>query len=324
MPNCQQTPAAEEHFADRLVSAVRQRGTPVVVGLDPRYAQLPEPLQKASAGDTRGMAGACLEFCRGVIDVVAPLVAAIKPQAAFFELLGPWGMQGLADLIGYARSKRLLVILDGKRNDIGPTAEAYAEAYLGPAQSPWGADALTVNPYLGFDSLSPFVQTASRRGAGVFVLVKTSNPGGGAFQDLIADGCAVYRHVGQHAEQLATETAGDSGYGAVGAVVGATYPEQMSALRAEMPHTWFLVPGYGSQGAAAADVAGAFDENGLGAVVNNARAIIFAHARREFAQFGAARWQQAVEAATRQMIAELAAGTRAGRLTAASSISAKA
>ncbi len=294
MPNCQQTPAAEEHFADRLVSAVRQRGTPVVVGLDPRYAQLPEPLQKASAGDTRGMAGACLEFCRGVIDVVAPLVAAIKPQAAFFELLGPWGMQGLADLIGYARSKRLLVILDGKRNDIGPTAEAYAEAYLGPAQSPWGADALTVNP------------------------------GGGAFQDLIADGCAVYRHVGQHVEQLATETAGDSGYGAVGAVVGATYPEQMSALRAEMPHTWFLVPGYGSQGAAAADVAGAFDENGLGAVVNNARAIIFAHARREFAQFGAARWQQAVEAATRQMIAELAAGTRAGRLTAASSISAKA
>ncbi len=212
--------------------------------------------------------------------------------------------------------KGLLVILDGKRNDIGSTATAYAQGYLGAgATSAWGADALTVSPYLGADSLSPFVETALERDAGIFVLVKTSNPLGGTFQDLVADGRPIYRHVADHVEQLARESVGKFGYGAVGAVVGATYPAPAVELRQQMPHAWFLVPGYGSQGATARDVAGAFDARGLGAIINNSRAIIFAHSRPEYAErFGAARWQQAVEAATRQMIAELAADSPAGKL----------
>ncbi len=221
-------------------------------------------------------------------------------------------------MIAYARQRGLLVILDGKRNDIGPTAAAYADAYLGPgSSSAWGADALTVNPYLGSDSLTPFVETAAARGAGLFVLVKTSNPGGGMLQDLQADGRPVFRHVAEHVEGLASRSAGAGGYGFVGAVVGATYPEQAAELRRSMPHTWFLVPGYGSQGAAARDVAGTFDEDGLGAIINNARGIIFAHARPEYSErFGAARWQEAVEAATREMIEQLRTDTPAGRLAA--------
>jgi orotidine-5'-phosphate decarboxylase len=262
------------------------------------------------------IAEAFAAFCRGVIDVVAPLVPAVKPQAAFFEQLGPCGSAALGDLIRYARQRGLLVILDGKRNDIGSTAIAYAEGYLGPASSAaWGADALTVSPYLGGDSIEPFVQVATEREAGVFVLVKTSNPGGGMFQDLVCDGRPLYRHVAAYVEAEAARTAGECGYGVAGAVVGATYPEQLSELRAEMPHAWFLVPGFGSQGGSAADVAGAFDAAGSGAIVNNSRGIIFAHSRPPYAErFGESRWQEAVEAATRDMIEQLRAETHTGRL----------
>jgi orotidine-5'-phosphate decarboxylase len=244
-----------------------------------------------------------------VIDVVAPLVPAVKPQAAFFEALGPEGMIALKDVIDYARTKGLLVILDGKRNDIGSTATAYAEGFLGSGnESAWGADALTVSPYLGGDSLDPFVEVAVKRNAGVFVLVKTSNPGGGMFQDLSSAGEPIYRHVARAVEDLAAKSAGTCGYGAIGAVVGATYPAQLIELRKAMPHTWFLVPGFGSQGGTAGEVRGAFDSNGLGAVINNSRGIIFAHARREYAErFGSSRWQEAVEAATREMISQLQA-----------------
>lgn len=309
--------AAPSHFADRLAAAVRRTGSPVVVGLDPRYEQLPEGLRSGGrAPSWTQQAAAYLAFCQGVIDVVAGLVGAVKPQAAFFEQLGPEGMAALGRVIHYARQKGLLVILDGKRNDIGPTAEAYAEGYLeqGPAGA-WGADALTVSPYLGDDSLTPFVTAAERNGAGVFVLVKTSNPGGGTFQDLVADGRPIYRHVAEHVQNLARQTVGQCGYGLVGAVVGATYPRQAAELRAAMPNTWFLVPGYGSQGATAGDVSGAFDEHGLGAIISSSRAVIFAHARPPYAtQFGAKHWQKAVDAATRQMISELQADTPAGKL----------
>ncbi|MEX2188328.1 MAG: orotidine-5'-phosphate decarboxylase [Pirellulales bacterium] len=307
------------HFADRLAAAVRGKGNPVLVGLDPRVAQLPDALKPADPTDLASVAAAYGEFCRGIVDVVAPLVAVVKPQSAFFEELGPPGVAVLVDVIRYARSRGLLVILDAKRGDIGSTAEAYAAGMLGQ-QSPWGADALTINPYLGDDSLAPFVSTAKDRGAGLFVLVKTSNPGGRTFQDLTArdsagDSQTVYRHVAALVESLARETVGPSGYGSVGAVVGATYPAQLAELRAAMPHTWFLVPGYGSQGGAAADVAAAFDASGLGAIINSSRAIIFAHARKEYAgRFAPAQWQQAVEAATRDMIDELRAGTSAGNL----------
>lgn len=303
-------------FPDRLDAAVQQCGNPVLVGLDPRADLLPGPLSSPKSGaDPQTVATKYVTFCRGIIDVVAPLVAAVKPQAAFFEELGPAGMAALADTIRYAQHKGLLVIFDGKRNDIGSTAEAYARGILGPGQSPWGADALTVSPYLGDDSLQPFVDVAVRRASGVFVLVKTSNPGGRTFQDLLVDGTPLYRHVASHVERLAQQTAGASGYGAIGAVVGATYPEQLAELRAAMPHTWFLVPGFGSQGGTARDVAPGFDPQGKGAIVNNSRGIIFAHTLKPYAErFGAARWQAAVEAATRDMIAQLHAETPAQRL----------
>ena len=300
------TNQATTHFVDRLAAAVRQQGNPVLVGLDPRAESLPPGLISGSGPEAT--ARGYIAFCRGVIDVVAPLVAAVKPQAAFFEQLGPAGMTALKTVIDYAASKSLLVILDGKRNDIGSTAQGYAEAYLGPGDaSPWGCDALTVSPYLGDDSLTPFVETAQARGAGIFVLVKTSNPGGKRFQDIVADGRPLYRHVADYVESLAAQTAGACDYGSVGAVVGATYPEQLAELRAAMPHTWLLIPGYGAQGGTAKDCAAAFDAQGLGAIVNNSRGIIFAHSRKEFKdRFGPSRWQEAVEAATREMIEQLA------------------
>ncbi len=300
------------HFADRLIAAIRAKKSPVLVGLDPRAESLPAGLIAGEGNE----AAACgyVSFCRGVLDVVAPLVPAVKPQAAFFEQLGPPGMRALKEVIDYAALKGLLVILDGKRNDIGSTAAGYAEAYLGPGStSPWGCDALTVSPYLGDDSLTPFVETARARGAGIFVLVKTSNPGGKRFQDIVADGRPLYRHVAEYVETLAHQTVGSGGYGIAGAVVGATYPQQLAELRQAMPHTCFLIPGFGAQGGTAKDCAAAFDSNGLGAIVNNSRGIIFAHSRPEYRdRFGAARWQEAVEAATREMVGQLTAERAAG------------
>lgn len=305
------------HFADSLVAAVRRRGNPVLVGLDPRLASLPEGLRAGVAGDDeQAVAHTYTDFCRGVIDVVASLVPAVKPQMAFFEQLGPAGMQSLHDVIGYARRKGLLVIVDGKRNDIGSTAKAYAQAYLGDEpDSAWCGDALTVSPYLGGDSLEPFFDIAARRGAGVFVLVKTSNPGGGLFQDLLCDERPIYEHVAAFVQSCAERTVGQNQYGAVGAVVGATYPEEQARLRALMPNAWFLVPGFGAQGAGASDVKDAFAEDGLGAVVNSSRAIIFAHDRPEYRdRFGDQRWQEAVEIATCEMIEQLRTETTAGQL----------
>jgi orotidine-5'-phosphate decarboxylase len=301
-----QSSAATTHFADRLIAAVRAKGNPVLVGLDPRTESLPPGL--LVGGSPEDASFAYCEFCKRVIDVVAPLVPAVKPQAAFFEQLGPAGCFALKAVIEYAAASGLVVILDGKRNDIGSTAQGYAEAYLGPGDaSPWGCDALTVSPYLGDDSLTPFVEVAKSRGAGIFVLVKTSNPGGKRFQDITAEGRPLYRHVADYVETLAAATTGQGGYGLVGAVVGATYPQQLAELRQAMPHTFFLIPGYGAQGGTAKDCAAAFEKNGLGAIVNSSRGIIFAHARPEYKErFGPSRWQAAVEAATRDMIAELA------------------
>jgi len=302
-------------FPDRLEAAVVRCKNPVLVGLDPRAEMLPPGL--LADGDTAEpckIAAAYEQFCREVIDVVARRVPAVKPQAAFFEELGPAGMTALARTIRYAQEQGLLVILDGKRNDIGSTATAYANGWLG-RESPWGADALTVSPYLGDDSLQPFVDVAANEDAGLFVLVKTSNPGGRMLQDLAAEGRPIYRHVAEFVERLAMMTEGDNEYGVVGAVVGATYPAQLAELRAVMPHTWFLVPGFGSQGGTAADVAAAFDPEGRGAIVNNSRGIIFAHSLNPYKdRFAASQWQEAVAAATEDMIEQLRAETPAGRL----------
>ena len=307
------------NFADRLVSAIQRCKTPTLVGIDPRLNSLPQPLQpESNPPSPEEIASAYLAFGKGIVDVVASLVPAVKPQAAFFEQLGPCGMIALGEITQYARSRGLLVIMDGKRNDIGSTATAYAHGFLGEhGSTQFTSDCLTVSPYLGEDSLEPFVKVADKNGNGIFVLVKTSNPGGGRFQDLLSDGKPIYRHVASLVNELANNTRGSGShpYGAVGAVVGATYPEQLVELREAMPNTFFLVPGFGAQGGGAADVAGAFDEHGLGAIINSSRGIIFAHAREPYAEkFGDQRWQEAVEAATRDMIAALAADTPAGTL----------
>ncbi|MED5401060.1 MAG: orotidine-5'-phosphate decarboxylase [Planctomycetota bacterium] len=310
------------HYADRLDDAIRRKGTPALVGIDPRLDLLPaEVLERAqqAGGDRDQVAAAAFEeFCFRLIDVVAPLVPAVKPQAAFFEQYGPAGVAVLGRVIRQARKAGLLVICDGKRGDIGSTAEAYASAYLAgadPDAAPFAADALTVNPYLGADTLEPFVETAATRGGGLYVLVRTSNPGAGTFQDLLADGQPVYRHAARMVQELARSSMGDGGYGAIGAVVGATYPRELAELREAMPEVPLLVPGYGSQGAGAGDVAAAFGPDGLGALVNSSRGINFAYRREPFEQeFGEPRWEEAVEAATRQMIADLAESTPAGVL----------
>ncbi|MEI8380846.1 MAG: orotidine-5'-phosphate decarboxylase [Planctomycetota bacterium] len=309
------------HFATRLHAAIQSKRTPALVGLDPRLDWIPPDVlahaRDLHADPTAQAAAAFEEFCVRLIDVVAPLVPAVKPQAAFFEELGPDGCLALARVIRYARNAGLIVICDAKRGDIGTTAEAYARAYLAgsdPQAAPWHADALTVNPYLGRDTLEPFVKVATERGAGIYVLVKTSNPGSASFQDRQADGHKIYRHVAQVVEDLAVQTA-ESGYGCVGAVVGATYPQELTELRAAMPHVPLLVPGYGSQGGAAADVAAAFSPEGLGALINNSRGINFAYRAAPYAeQFGARQWEAATEAATRRMIADLAEFTSAGKL----------
>ncbi len=294
-------------FSRRLTAAIRRTGSVTCVGLDPRRDQLPSSIRDSVANDSAdAWAAAYTQFCTEIIDVVADLVPCVKPQAAFFEQLGPAGMISLGEVIAHARRAGLLVIADGKRNDIGSTATAYADGFLG-SDSPWGCDSLTVSPYLGRDSLEPFVDVCVERDAGIFVLVKTSNPGGGLLQDRISDGQTVYGRVAELLTELNATRLGSDRYGPVGAVVGATYPQQLAELRAAMPHSWILVPGFGAQGGAADDVKAAFDQQGLGAIVNSSRHLIFAHTRDEFRQtFGDARWQDAVAAATQEMNQQLA------------------
>lgn len=314
---------AEGNYITRLHDVVRRKRNAVVVGLDPRFDQLPKDVvqsaRAAGGSDHAATVAAAFEaFCLRIIDVVAPLVPAVKPQAAFFEEWGPAGCAALARVMRRARQAGLIVICDAKRGDIGSTAEAYARGYLAgadPDAATWAADALTINPYLGRDTLEPFVRVAVERGAGLYVLVRTSNPGAGTFQDIVSDGQPLYRRVARIVEELAAASRGGDTFGAVGAVVGATYPREIAELREAMPHTTFLIPGYGTQGAAAADVAAAFTPDGLGAVVNNSRGIIFAYEKKPYAeQFGERRWEDAVAAATRDMIADLAQHTPTQKL----------
>lgn len=307
-------------FADRLIAAVRRCRNPVLVGIDPRPGSLPAGLIDESRDDAAAIARAFGAFGRGVVDVVAPLVPAVKFQSAFYEVLGPPGLAVLEESMRYASDRGLLVIFDGKRNDIGSTAEAYAEGYLGRILArdlevrAWRADAITINPYLGTDGVRPFVEVAAREGKGLFVLVRTSNPSAGEFQDLECNGSRLYQRVGQATAAWGAGHKGKCGYSLVGAVVGATSPQQLAELRAALPGVLFLVPGYGSQGGTAKDVASAFDEEGLGTLVNNSRGIIFAHERPAYRDRFGSDWQRAVEAAVVDMIEELASETRVGRL----------
>jgi orotidine-5'-phosphate decarboxylase len=289
-------------FGDRLSQTVREKKNAVCVGIDPRINQLPRILTQG-VQDEQEAADAFLAFSKKIIDVVAPLVPVVKPQSAFFEELGPLGVIALREVNRYATSKGLLVILDGKRNDIGSTATAYARAYMGP-NSPFGADALTVSPFLGADSLEPFVERCVEADAGIFVLVKTSNPGSGFIQDRVVDGCTISERIADLVQEKSLATASSPGaYGSIGCVVGATYPEQLAAMRKRMPNSWILIPGYGAQGGGASDVKHGFDESGLGALVNSSRGIIFAYENPKYS--GLNDWERAVEEATKDMILEL-------------------
>jgi orotidine-5'-phosphate decarboxylase len=269
----------KEHFGDRLASSVEQKNSAVCVGLDPRFRQLPESLRTGlDEQNLEEVASVFRVFCIEVIDAVSDVVPVVKPQAAFFEQLGPSGMQALADVIQHARQANLLVLLDGKRGDIGSTSAGYASAYLGES-SAWQCDALTVNPYLGADTLEPFETRANRTGSGIFVLVKTSNPGSGFLQDQNVSGTMLYEKVARQVQAWSQASSGNSGYGNVGAVVGATYPDQLAELRRAMPNCWILIPGFGAQGGGVEDVRPGFDRHGNGAIVNSSRGIIFAYAR---------------------------------------------
>lgn len=269
-------------FADRLADAVRRAGNPLCVGLDPRWESLPLPVRARFSADALDSVAAAFEaFCLRVLDLVAGRIGVVKPQSAFFEACGPAGLAALQSVIRRARELGFLVILDSKRGDIASTAAAYADAAFGGTAvadkrySVWAADALTVNPYLGRDAVEPFVQSARRVAGGVFVLVRTSNPGAGLFQDLECGGKKLYRHVAAAVAEWNAGGLGACGLGDVGAVVGATHPRELAELRAELPHVWFLVPGYGAQGGSARDVAGAFRPDGLGAVINSSRGVTF-------------------------------------------------
>jgi orotidine-5'-phosphate decarboxylase len=300
-----------DHFADRLTNAIRARGNAVCVGLDPRWDLLPLEF-RSRHGDTSlaGVAAAYEEFCFRVLDVVAPLVPVVKPQSAFWEACGPAGLVVLQNVLRRACKLGLLTILDGKRNDIASTAEAYADAafggtLLGGTRHPvWDADALTINPYLGRDAVEPFLQSARRDGRGVFVLVRTSNPGGGQFQDLLCEGRPLFLHVASAVSSWTRENLGRSGFGDVGAVVGATHRAELAAVRKALPDAIFLIPGYGTQGATAADAATGFRPDGLGAIVNNSRGIIAGFRPEDAA------WERSIEQRTRAMITALAEATR--------------
>jgi orotidine-5'-phosphate decarboxylase len=308
------------HFADSLMAAIRRAGNPVCVGIDPRPEDLPNGFLDGFPGNRAGVARALEVFGREVVDVVASLVPAVKFQAAFYEAYGPEGVSALHATAIHARDAGLIVLMDGKRNDIGSTAEAYARAYLGKVpvgdhfEPSWDVDALTVNPYLGIDGITPFVKVATREGKGIFVLVRTSNASAREFQDLVADGRPIYRHVAERLAAWALPHRGDSGYSLVGAVVGATYPAELQELRDALPGVPFLVPGYGTQGGSASDVAPAFDAEGLGALVNSSRGITFAYRKPSaIARFGED-WRAAIAQAVQDMADDLASHSTASAL----------
>lgn len=270
-----------------LISKIRQKNNPTVMGLDPILDYVPDYIKEKAVkeyGDTFKAAGeAIFEFNKGLIDAAAELIPAVKPQSAFYEMYGIEGLIALEKTIEYAKAAGLYVILDVKRNDIGNTAEAYAKAFIGETQlfsskaKATPVDCVTVNPYLGIDGVKPFIDIAAENDKSMFILVKTSNKSSGDFQDLEIGDTTLYRKVAAKVEEWGEPYVSESGYSPCGAVVGATYPRQLAELRAAMPHTFFLIPGYGAQGGAANDIIAAFDKNKNGAIVNSSRALMCAY-----------------------------------------------
>jgi len=292
----------------RLQEKIDNLKNPTVVGLDPDLAHIPEEILSkhfSDLGETLEAAAlAVVDFNTGLIDALCDIVPAIKPQSAYYEALGPYGILALSKTCDYAKQKGMYVILDGKRNDIGSTAAAYSAAYLGTVRvgsaehMPFNIDALTVNAYLGSDGIKPFIEDAVKYDKAIFALVKTSNPSAGELQDKEIGETKVshfvYTVVGDLMEEISKDTIDKNGYTCVGAVVGATYPEESKFLRERLKHTFFLVPGYGAQGGSAADAANAFDKDGRGAIVNSSRGIIAAW-KKTGGDYAAAAREEAVK-----------------------------
>lgn len=263
--------------ADRLLAAAARVGNPAALGLDTQQSHL--PAEFAPKGESAAeVCAAMLEYNRALLDGMRDLIGIVKVQAAYYEQYGVEGMRAFAATLQYARMRGYVTVADCKRNDIGATAGAYAAAYLGGGD--FSCDFVTVNPYLGEDGVKPFLAAAAESGGGVFVLVKTSNPSGGQLQDLDCGGQKLYERVADLVAEWGGDLIGQSGYSSIGAVVGATWPQEAAALRRRMPHTPFLVPGYGAQGAKGGDLAGCFDAKGAGAAVNASRSLLCAHQKR--------------------------------------------
>jgi orotidine-5'-phosphate decarboxylase len=265
------------HFADLTYKAIKEKNTALVVGLDPIPQQFPDFLRQGE--NNRQIAQSIYEFNKIVIDNVVDFAVAVKPQLAYYEIFGSEGIRALENTVAYAKSIGMIVVNDGKRNDIGSTADAYAEAYLGC--NSLSGDALTVNPYLGSDGIVPFIKKAKENGKGIFSLLKTSNPSSGEIQDLVLNnGKPFYMELADRMNKWSEETVGKCGYSYLGAVVGATYPEIAIELRKMLPNTIFLVPGFGAQGGKAEDLKPFFDQKGFGALINSARGILYAYQKQ--------------------------------------------
>ena len=299
---------------NKLVEKIKKTNAPIVVGLDPMLNYIPEHIQKAAFakyGETlEGAAEAMWQFNKGIVDATCDLIPAVKPQIAMYEQFGIEGLKVFKKTVDYCKSKGLIVIGDIKRGDIGSTSAAYAVGHLGSVQVasksylPFDEDFATVNPYLGSDGVKPFAEVCKEHKKGLFILVKTSNPSSGEFQDQLVDGRPLYELVGEKVAQWGEELMGDE-YSYIGAVVGATYPEMGKVLRKVMPKSFILVPGYGAQGGKGADLVHFFDENGLGAIVNSSRGIIAAYKQEKYASFGAENYADASRQAVLDMVADI-------------------
>ena len=307
---------------NKLISNIRKTNAPIVVGLDPMLNYIPEHIQKkafAEFGETlEGAAEAIWQYNKGIVDATYDLIPAVKPQIAMYEQFGIPGLIAYKKTVDYCKSKDLVVIGDIKRGDIGSTSAAYAVGHLGQVQvgsrkyAGFDEDFATVNPYLGSDGVKPFMDICKEEKKGIFVLVKTSNPSSGEFQDRVIDGRPLYELVGEKVAQWGDELMGDE-YSYVGAVVGATYPEMGKVLRKIMPKTFILVPGYGAQGGKGADLVHFFNEDGLGAIVNSSRGIIAAYKQEAYAKFGPENFGDASRAAVEAMVADISGALAAAK-----------
>ncbi len=299
---------------DKLIEKIQKTKAPIVVGLDPMLSYVPEHVQKkafAEYGETlRGAAEAIWQFNKEIVDQTFDLIPAVKPQIAMYEQFGVEGMEAYKKTVDYCKSKGLVVIGDVKRGDIGSTSAAYAAGHLGKVQvgsqtyTGFDEDFATVNPYLGSDGVKPFIDVCKEEKKGLFILVKTSNPSSGEFQDQRVNGRPLYELVGEKVAQWGSEHCGKT-YSYIGAVVGATYPEQGKLLRKVMPKAFILVPGYGAQGGKGKDLVHFFHEDGLGAIVNSSRGIIAAYKQEAYAKYGPEHYAEASRAAVEDMVADI-------------------